>query len=106
MARSVRGFGPGERTAGGRYVMDGGRLMPVEQAGGRARETIRAADNEEMRSGKCGCVLPAEQKRRAAKLARLGVKNPRYDQRTGELVYEGGYQAQKIVARMHGLEVD
>jgi hypothetical protein len=70
--------------------------------------TSRKHDNGVMRSQAMGCVDPAEQKRRLEIFAAHGVDNARYDQHTGELVYSGGstgYQLQKKLAKLHGLDV-
>ncbi len=84
-----------------RFVMRRGKLTPIEDAGPLAK----AADNGEMRSTAVGCPRKREQAARLRKLSAAGV-DARYDPRTGQLVYQGGYHAQRAVAKLSGLEID
>ncbi len=65
----------------------------------------RIADNGEMRSSAMGCATKKGQAKRLKIYARKGV-NARFDKRTSELVFQGGYVAQKRLKEIHGLEID
>jgi hypothetical protein len=90
-------FPPHDRGPRGLFVMRGERLISAERA--------RRMDNGRMRSMALGCPDPAEQKRRLATYAEHGVE-ARYDRDTGELLFDGGYGAQRKLAKLHNLEID
>lgn len=65
----------------------------------------RVADNGEMRSSTMGCATRKGQAKRLKLYARKGI-DARFHPKTGELLYQGGYAAQKRLKNIHGLEID
>ena len=65
----------------------------------------RIADNGEMRSQSMGCVTRKGQEKRLRLFAKKGIA-ARFDERTGEVIYQGGYAAQRRMKEIHGLEID
>lgn len=75
-----------------------GSLVPLTNA-----NRPRVADNGTMRSMAMGCPRVRDQAKRLKMLSDRGVQ-AHYDH-AGQLVYEGGYHAQKRAAKMAGLEI-
>lgn len=92
-------FGARSRGAGRTtFVVRNGELVCV-------RNRPKKADNGLMRSLSMGCYTPSEQQKRLAKFREAGIEAS-YDRATGELLFEGGYAAQRKLAQMHKLEID
>lgn len=51
-----------------------------------------------------GCVKPEEQAKRLAMFAAKGI-TAQYERETGRLMYRGGLEVQKRLAKMHGMDV-
>lgn len=88
----------------GRYVMFSGRLTHIDDldaadAAGRTRQ-----DDRPRRSMAMGCVDPVEQQTRIRRFERAGIRGCRYDV-TGQLVFPRGFETQKRLAKMHGMDV-
>lgn len=89
------------KLGSGRYIRRNGQTVPAMPGD----KELRIPDNDDMKSFGMGCPDPAEQKKRLAKLSRKGVDGARYDPQTCELMFPGGFHAQKKVAEAHGMRV-
>lgn len=79
----------------------------VEIKPGRWRlsgKSMSRASNLQMKSMAMGCAVASDRAKRLLDFNSMGI-DAHYHPETCELVFDGGFQAQKRLAKYHGLEV-